>query len=146
MTLDDLDRTLTDALSTGKVGSPVALRLHLQLADSAADLAQATAALMRLAETVFSETPSRVTARTRDETPRQWNLLCNYPGGQTVQLTLGCGAAASSTLHLLLVGNHGVVRLEGAELFDDTSLSATDEETNHWQQTVEQNATGVARP
>lgn len=136
MTLDDLERTLTDALSTEKIGTPVALRLHLQLADPAANLAQATAALMGLAETVFSQAPSRLTARTRDETPRQWNLLCDYADGQTAQLTLGCGATASSTLHLLLVGNHGVVRLEGAELFDETSLSATDEETNRWQQAV----------
>jgi hypothetical protein len=91
---------------------------------------------MGLAETVFSQAPSRLTARTRSETPRQWNLLCDYSGGQTAQLTLGCGAIASSTLHLLLVGNHGVVRLEGAEMFDETSLSATDEETNRWQQAV----------
>ena len=44
------------------------------------------------------------------------NALISYGGGATLFVT--CGTADRPSLHAVLIGNHGIARLEGAELFD----------------------------
>ena len=45
-------------------------------------------------------------------------MLVNFTGGQTAILTLGRGSTKSPLLHLMVVGNHGMLRLEGGDEFD----------------------------
>ena len=140
MTLVDLHKTLTDALATGKIGTPVSLRLHLQLADPSTNLATTMAAVMRIAETVF-DIPSATLSAQRDVGERQLNVLIESANGQTVSLTIGRGCTDVATLDLLLVGNHGVVRMDGTEFFDEASLEspvpAADQDGRDWQTPLE---------
>lgn len=122
MTFDDLNRALAEALATGQIGTPVSLRVHFQVPDSAADLAAMVAAVMRLSQPVFRERPSTLAAREHPH-GRQWNVLVGYPGGATAFVTAGCGSARQPSLRLLLVGNHGIVRLEGPDQFEDDLFS-----------------------
>ncbi len=140
MTLDDLHKTLTDALATGKIGTPVSLRLHLQLVDPSADLAGSMATVMRIAEAVF-DIPTATLSAQRDAGERQLNVLIESASGQTVSLTIGRGCTDTSKLDLLLVGNHGIVRLGGTEHFDEASLaspaSASEQDGRDWQVPLE---------
>ena len=126
MTIDELRQTLLEARSTGKIGTPVALRVHVQLQDRQANFSIAVAAVMQLAKSVLEATPIELTARS-DIDRRQLNVLFRYAGGQTVLVTLGRGAVSAASLQLLLVGNHGVVRLAGGDGFDERSLTAGDD-------------------
>ena len=125
MTFDDLQNTLATAIATDKIGTPVALRLHVNLADLSVEPAALLAAVASWAESIFSASPAKLTARcTGDD--RQHNLLLNYAGGQTLLLNIVSGSTNDS-LQLLLIGNHGVVRLEGGELFDPTAMLPADD-------------------
>jgi hypothetical protein len=123
MTFDDLSAKLLPAVVCGKIGTPVSLRMHVQLTDSRADLIQTLANAMHVAASVFTAQPATLMAR-RDANRSQLNLLFSYTNGQVVMLTVGCGSAESPSLHLLLIGDHGVVRLEGAELFDAAEMQS----------------------
>ncbi len=121
MTFDDLSTTLWEAVETKRIGIPVALRLHLQLCDPQADLTVAMVASLCLVEPFFNLNPSRLMAR-RDSADRQLNVLLETADGRTVFVTVGRGSTGQATLHLLLIGNHGVVRLEGAQTFEEEAL------------------------
>ncbi len=136
MTFNDLRRTLSEALSTGKIGTPVAIRMHVQLADSNVDPLMLLATAMQTVEQVFSARPARLMARENAD-GRQFNVLLNYAGGETVMLTVGRGSAKTASLNLLLIGNHGVIRLEGAELFEATAADFT-ADVDPWKSPIEQ--------
>ncbi|HUG90850.1 MAG TPA: hypothetical protein VML55_08460 [Planctomycetaceae bacterium] len=122
MTLDDLARALDGAVAAGRIGTPVALRVHAVL-PAGGDLVAALAALMRrLAEPLFGP-PGRLTAR-RDADERQLHALASYPSGPTVLVTLAATRSRDPSLELLVVGNHGVIRLEGGECFAGLPPSA----------------------
>ena len=121
MTLDDLRQTLNQAIETQKIGTPVSLRLHLQLADPQADLISTLAAIMHLADPFVATKPATLVAR-QEANGRQLTVLLENSQGRTIFLTVGRGSIGTASLYLTLVGNHGVVRLEGAELFDETSV------------------------
>jgi hypothetical protein len=124
MTIDELRNALRQALETGKIGVPVSLRLHCQLADREVDLVSALAAVLPLAEDCFSTAPVSLAA-TQDAGQRQLNVMLQYAAGSTVFVTVGRGSAVRNRLHLLVVGNHGVVRLEGADAFDAGNVGTT---------------------
>jgi predicted regulator of Ras-like GTPase activity (Roadblock/LC7/MglB family) len=136
LTLDDLERGLADALSTGRAGTPVALRVHWQLADPSTDIGAAAATVMRLAEQAFGAKASRLAAQ-RDPSGRQLQLLVHSQRGQTLFVTVGCGAADRGSFHLQLVGSRGIVRLEGGAPFDEQPESGADDEAR-WKAAVEQ--------
>jgi hypothetical protein len=135
-TLDDLQTALSDTLATGKIGTPVSLRLHLQLTEPDADLFAAMSAVMQMIEPVFSSSSARLRAR-QDADARQLNVLLDYTNGETVLLTLGRGCAKQPSLNLLVVGNHGVVRLEGGEMIEESAGSTTSSDGTHWKHVVE---------
>jgi len=138
VTLAELRQTLDDALGGGSVGVPVAARIHCQLDDPQCDLLAGLASLLALAEGALSpERAARLFARHSDD-PRQLSVLVSYSSGQTSFVTIGCGAAAEPALHLLLVGNRGVVRLEGAEQFDPAGGPPTrGDDLKRWRRPVE---------
>ena len=135
MTLDDLNRTLSKAIATQKIGTPVSLRLHLHLPDPQVELIGALSSLMQIAEPVFATKPSRLMAR-QDITGRQLNVLIETKAGETIFLTIGRGSADSDNLNLLLIGNRGIVRLEGPELFEFSAVDAP--HVHDWSRPVEE--------
>jgi hypothetical protein len=130
LNLPDLRRTLHQALGSGRVGIPVALRLHLRLEKTGAanaDLVSAAAVLMSWGEQVFGSPPRDVAvSQSRDES---LTILATCAGGQMIHVTVA--AAERAELHLLLVGNRGIVRLEGGELFEAASVEV---EVSHAQE------------
>lgn len=113
----DLKRTLGDALASGEIGTPVALRLSVQRMNRQADVAAELAAVMKLTDGVFRSGPATMSAR-QSRSGDQWNVLMRCATGETISLTLGRGATEGSRLYLVLVGNHGIVQLENSPLAD----------------------------
>lgn len=142
MTLNELNSTLSETVSSGKIGTPVSLRIHLQLPDSQVDLIAALAAVMRVALPLF-QTNARTLMARRDSARGQLTALFSLAGGQTVLVTVGRGIVDNGCLHLLLIGNHGTVRLEGAEQFDEESLVFPDG-PNPWKSPIEESLSGQA--
>ncbi len=115
MTFEELANTLIGAAENGQVGTPVALRLHGRFSEPKAEPSAVLAAAIDLGDRLFGDSPARLMARGDTET-QCMNALISYGGGATLFVT--CGAADRPSLHALLIGNHGIARLEGAELFD----------------------------
>jgi hypothetical protein len=125
--LRELAHALYDTIRQGEIGIPVALRVSAQFGDRSIDVVQGAILVTQLAETAFSESlPARLHARSTSDR-RQLTVLASYRLGQSCFVTTTAIDGAGSTLDLLLIGNHGIVRLEGRELFDpeggDSSLS-----------------------
>jgi hypothetical protein len=117
LNLADLRRTLDRALGSGRVGIPVALRVHLRLeriAGANIDLESAAASLLSWGEEVFGSPPQRVAVSENEG--HSLTVLATCAGGQTLHVTVA--ASGRPDLHLLLIGNHGIVRLEGGELLE----------------------------
>jgi len=119
MKLDELGETLCQAISSGKVGTAVSLRTHVQLSEGESDLIGVFSLLLKLAGSAFGAEASTLFAR-QNADERQLNVLARYPDGQTAMFTVGCGSVTCSQCQLLLVGNHGIARLEGGEYFEET--------------------------
>lgn len=135
MNFDEVKGTVLKAVDSGEVGTPVALRLHLQQPPSKSALAARVEALLQLAGDVFGVTPSKLTAR-GNAGGKQLSILFEYASGQTLFVTVG-SAAQQATLHLLLVGNHGLIRLEGAELIGGFTTSAASNSAG-WQSKIDE--------
>ena len=116
MNLEQLRLALQQALATGRVGQPVAVRLHLRAGTDTATTEQLLACLLPVVSDVFGDTPQRVLARSGADSG-QLNLLLEYELGATALVTVVALGDASPCLHVILVGNHGVIRLEGGEDF-----------------------------
>ena len=139
MTLAELQTALAQALATGKVGTPVNVRLHLQVpaGGRAGDLLSVA---VDLCEPIFGGRPERLAAMGSDAA-HQWNVLLHYGFGQTLSVTAGVGAAKRATIQLLVGGNHGIIRLEGDDL-DDVPAGA---DAERWEAAMRQSsATGEA--
>jgi hypothetical protein len=133
-TIDELQDAMTAAIATGKIGTPVALRVHAIVTSDSFNPAATLDAVIGLAGTAFPTKPQRLTARSAGA-GQQWNVLLNYAGGQTLSFSIASNPdrSAGNCLHLLLIGNHGIVRLEGAELLDDCS-GESPENVVYWKQ------------
>jgi hypothetical protein len=132
MTTDDLQNALTAAIATGRIGTPVALRVHAIVASDSFNPAAALDAVIGLAGTAFPTKPQQMTARSGGA-GQQWNVLLIYAGGQTLSFSIASSPASTggNRLHLLLIGNHGIIRLEGKELVDDCSEKSPENAT-YW--------------
>ncbi|MGH7199424.1 MAG: hypothetical protein ACREJB_02395 [Planctomycetaceae bacterium] len=139
MTLEDLNRALVDALGAGKIGTPVHLRVHVELPEGDAEPGGIVEAVMVLARTAFAAEAATVTAR-RDDARTQWNLLFGHAGGQSALVTINRGCSAIPRVRLLVVGNHGVVRLEGGELF--AGFAATQPLRPAWVSRIDESIAG----
>jgi len=135
MTLEHLRQSLLTVLQTGRIGSPVSLRLHLQLSDAQYDSNAALASLMPLCKAVFHSTPAGLSAR-RDSGQTQLNAMVSFSGGETLLVSVGQGFSEETRLDLLLIGNHGVVRLEGNDPLEN--LPAVDvDQVQQWSAAVD---------
>ena len=135
MNFHDLRDALTDAVAAGKIGVPVAMRVNLQLADAAVNLSAALEAVIDLAAPVLDGPPTTLNARLNNE-PDQWNVLMQTAAGKTLFVTIGKDAGRVSSMTLSVTGNHGVIRLEGAEECEPPD-SRTTASSQKWQDAVE---------
>jgi predicted dehydrogenase len=145
-TFDDLSRTVLESVATGKIGTPVSFRLHAMLPEVRDErrgpenhvrqqLLAAVAQAAAFAERVLQARPATLLAR-GDSAGRQLNVLINHAGGQTALITVACTAAPITESHLLVIGTHGVLRLEGAECFT-FELSVASADSAAWQSAIE---------
>ena len=111
MQLADLEQTLLQAVAADRIGTPVAFRLHAQLAEPESDLAGICAAGLQVAEKLLGARSSRLFAQ-QNSGGNQWQILVNYSSGATVSLTVGRGISTQNRVNGLVVGNHGIARLE----------------------------------
>jgi hypothetical protein len=118
MRFDDLKRALSAELATESVGVPVSIRVHLSWPDPQCDLAAILESLIAMASTTFGCAVDRTTANENGD-GRQLTALCRFEKGQTAVITLTRGCGPEKTLLFLVVGNRGMIRLEGGELLED---------------------------
>ena len=124
MTFEDLRRTVLETVNAGRIGTPVALRWHL-FSSEQSDRLPGLLAGLALGEEVFATQAVRLACRA-SHANRQTSLLCQFPAGQTLLATSVCGCGPDRKLQLLVVGNHGIARLEDGPW--DGALPAADPE------------------
>lgn len=134
ITLDDLNQALQRTVEGGKIGAPVALRMHLQLCGNDADLLAVVADLIERAGGLFESGPVRFMVRGRVD--QQISALMSYAAGQTLFVSVGRGVANISQTHLLLIGNHGVANLDGLEL-DGFSSQGEGTQSTGWRKLLQ---------
>ena len=122
MNCTELKRALADAMNTGKLGTPVVARVHVQLASptfaaTTCGLPGVIDGVLQMLSPAFCEPFSSLRVR-RHMDVEQCTLLLQTPTGKTVCITVGCGSRSSDSLELLVVGNHGTAKLHGEEPFD----------------------------
>lgn len=111
MQLAVLEQTLLEAVAADRIGTPVAFRMHAQLAEPQADLAGLCTAGLQIAGKLLQSPPSRLYAQ-QNAGGNQWQILVNYASGATVSFNVGRGAVRENRVNCLVVGNHGIARLE----------------------------------
>lgn len=117
MTSEELQKSLLSEATGGRIGVPLSLRASIQLADADTDLVLVATDLLQFAGELLSGHPSRLMAKSDAQT-RQINALVEFDKGQTATITVGRGSVAHDEAQAILVGNHGIARLEGGELFE----------------------------
>ena len=121
MNFAELRSALTRALDSGHIGQPVAIRLHLRFGNGQVAAEQLLVGLAPIMADVFGDSYQRVMARSAEDRG-QINLLLEYESGATALVTLVTLGETMPCLHLVLIGNHGIIRLEGGP---DIQLSDT---------------------
>ena len=111
----ELQSAVAGVITSGQVGEPVNARVHWDVADDSADLADLILGASALADAALNLTETRWTVR-RDPHDRLLNALGVDDRGRTALLS--ASRAASEQLSLTVFGNHGVARIEQACLTD----------------------------
>lgn len=111
----EIHQSLTAAMATGKIGEQVSVRVHLQLPPANADLNAALDSIIAMTDPAVSQPMTKLQSRVHAD-GNQWNVLLQSANGRTLFVTLGRGSVQEATLELLVVGNHGVIRLEGGRV------------------------------
>jgi hypothetical protein len=115
VSFDELQSAVAEVVTSGQVGEPVNARVHWDVADDSADLAEVILAAASLADTALNLTETRWTVR-RDPHDRLLNALGVDDRGRTTLLS-ACRASGDQ-LSLTVFGNHGVARIEQVCLID----------------------------
>ena len=105
-------------LDSEQLGTPVALRIHAGLPLSNAEPAAMAGILLPLIRLVADETGGQILAR-QNAGGGQVSVLWTAPNGRTVFLTLVSTPTVRQSLQVLVVGNHGITRLTGGELWEE---------------------------
>ncbi|HAA49797.1 MAG TPA: hypothetical protein DCE43_08760 [Planctomycetaceae bacterium] len=117
-----LEETLGEAVTTGKIGTVVSIRALLHLPGEQADLETAASVVLGLAGRLIGSDSGSLVTRGQ-ESGRQLNLLVGLDVGGILSVSVTRGSSSQVELVLVVVGNHGVIRLEGAELAEEMGLS-----------------------
>ena len=135
VTLDALLSAVRNAVDSGRIGTPVNVRVHWQFSET--DLRKAALIVARIAnEALGLEVPAwRVrSGKIAASKGNMLNVLGEDRRGRTLLATLFRGE--SNEFALTVFGNHGILRLEDAGL-DEDSLGTIDEEADWWQSLAE---------
>ena len=97
MTFDDLKRSLCSLLETGRIGTPVSMRVHLQMSETSADVCAALASSMNICHSVMRSSPSTLIAR-QAAGGTQLNVLVTLENGRTILATVGGGSVKRPVL------------------------------------------------
>ncbi|MFQ5730658.1 MAG: hypothetical protein ACE5KM_01760 [Planctomycetaceae bacterium] len=119
----DIRRTLQNVIDTGKLGTPVSIRVHLQLPGPDGNPTALLDQILEMLQPCLDEFPAELHSR-RHRNHSQTNVLLRTPTGKTVFVTIGFGSAEEAMLHLLVVGNHGMAQLERTEDFPTDAFAA----------------------
>ena len=133
VSLDALLTAVRNAVDSGRIGSPVNVRVHWQF--SGTDVKAAALAAVRIADEALAldEPAWRVrTGKLEASKGRMLNVLGEDRRGRTLLATLCRGEA--NEFALTVFGNHGTLRLEHAGL-DENSLGAVDSDAA-WRQSL----------
>lgn len=108
MTVEELCDSVRTVLETGRLGTPVNVRLHWEFSESSSLLQTVLTAAVAIADLALQlEEP--VWRGQQHESGRTQNLLGSDRRGRTMMITLV--AEASPQTALTIFGNHGIVRL-----------------------------------
>lgn len=134
VTFESVLSSIRTAVDSGRIGTPVSVRIHWQCSSSS--LREAAVVAVRIADAALTlETPSWRTRPDGTITPqsRILNILGEDRRGRTLLATLCSGSA--NELTVTVFGNHGTLRLEHAGL-DEGSLTSVNCEAPAWQQSL----------
>jgi hypothetical protein len=118
MILADLERTLSSVLASGQLGTPVAVRIHATLPDAGGDPLEVLGLFRPLIRLVSGDAGGRVQAQ-KHSSGKQATVLWTDADGRTVFLSVVSIPNAPQSLHVLLVGNHGITQLSGGDLWNE---------------------------
>ena len=109
-----LEETVLESLNTGKIGTPVAMRIFLQITDQDLFPDKARDWCESLAEKVFQ---SKIKSRKErsHKTEKQASTITLFENGTVLSSTVGCIPSSGSQLQFLLIGQEGIIQSEGIE-------------------------------
>ncbi len=118
MKVADLARALREALDSEQLGTPVALRIHAGLPLPSAQPAAMAGMFLPLIRLLANETGGQISAR-QNAGGGHASVLWTAANGRSVLLTLISTPTVQQHLQVLAVGNHGITRLTGGEMWEE---------------------------
>ncbi len=133
-----LKQSVEEAVRDGHLGTIVALRVLMSAGDHPVEQ---LSHWLDWSTKLFACEKGKLFA-SQDPTGRQISLLLTLATGATISLTTvrSSGRSNESTLQLLLMGQHGVARLQGGEDIDP-SLNAADAPPKKWSDAIDRSLT-----
>jgi hypothetical protein len=125
---------LSSVLKSGQIGSPVALRIHATLPEGDLELLKVIGLFTTLVRLVADDTQGKLHAR-QHPSGQQVSVLWNDVNGRTVFLSLMSAPMAQQGLQVLIVGNHGIARLSGGELWNVPNL---EDVASPWREAIDE--------
>ena len=116
MNLADLQRTLENVLATGKLGTPVALRIHAAVPD--VNPLKVLGVFSPLVGLICNDSRGKLQAQSHSS-GGQLSVLWTDAQGRSVLISAVSVPKCRQNMHILLIGNHGVTRLSGGELWSE---------------------------
>jgi hypothetical protein len=110
-TIPALARAVSQAIASGRIGTPVALRGHFHLSADHGTLLPALEAALGAAAAWFTSAPVRIYA-TGGARYGEITALAEYAGGQTALVSAGVLRDPLPRADVLLIGNHGTLRFQ----------------------------------
>ncbi len=105
-------QTIGQALKTGQIGTPVAVRIVAHLSADHGTVERLSASALEAASTWLQSQPTELTASGSAERG-QVSTLARFAGGQTALVSAGSSGVGSPLLEILVFGNRGVLSWEG---------------------------------
>ena len=139
--LGELEQQLQKTVADGKIGTPVALRIHLQTPCEGTPKSDIVYAMF-MARLLFEAPPERVMVR--GDLEQQATALVTYASGATLFISAARCGGEVSTIRLMLIGNHGIANFEPATFTGAWPANASSDSA-HWQRQLNESlATGKA--
>lgn len=117
MELNDLSRTLQEALDTQRLGRLRALRVLVACRSSGrADLEERLSEILALTRRLWGSEPVRMHVML-DPTEFQMSAMAGFANGETALVTVAQANVDAESLQMTILGSGGSCRLEGGDWF-----------------------------